>query len=86
MGLRSAAKGRGRALRPLMPFMIVRLDPALDALLGPDARLDTNVIISGLNSEGPMWRDGSFANQRIFFDFSKSPSAGRLLVKVESTG
>ena len=39
--------------RPVMGT-IVRVDPALDALLDPDAKLD--VLASGLNwSEGPVW-------------------------------
>jgi len=36
---------------------IERLDPALDALLAPDAKIE--VLASGFNwSEGPVWKDG----------------------------
>ena len=40
------------------PFEIVRLDPALDAILAPGTKLDTVATIPGLNSEGPLWRQG----------------------------
>ncbi len=45
----------GRAAEPQSaPGPVERLDPALDALLAPDARLE--IVATGLNwSEGPVW-------------------------------
>ena len=46
------------AAEPVPAFQgtIERLDPALDALLAPDAKIE--VLASGLNwSEGPVWKD-----------------------------
>ena len=47
------------AAEPVPPFdgSIERLDPALDALLAKDAKIE--VLATGFNwSEGPVWRDG----------------------------
>ena len=47
------------AAEPVLEFKgsIERLDPALDALLAPDAKIE--VLASGFNwSEGPVWKDG----------------------------
>jgi len=47
------------AAEPVPEFKgsIERLDPALDALLAPDARIE--LLASGFNwSEGPVWKDG----------------------------
>ena len=46
------------APRPILPFQIVRLDPALDAIVAPDAKLETIATIPGMNGEGPMWYEG----------------------------
>lgn len=49
-----------------LPFQIVKADPALDAVIAPDTKLETVVTIPGLNGEGPMWKDGKlwFSDQR----------------------
>lgn len=49
-----------------MPFLIQRMDPALDALIAADSKLETIVSIPDVSSEGPMWRDGRlwFSDQR----------------------
>jgi len=49
-----------------LPFLITRLDPAMDLLLAPEAELNTIVTIPNLASEGPQWRDGKlwFSDQR----------------------
>ncbi len=43
---------------PPQPFMITRLDPGLDAIIGPDVKLETIATIAGMGAEGPMWRGG----------------------------
>lgn len=52
------APAGGRGQRPVLPFEITRLDPALDGILAPDTKLDTIATIPGLSGEGPMWRNG----------------------------
>jgi gluconolactonase len=49
--------GAGRGGAP-QPFMIIRLDPALDSVIAPDAKPDTIATIPGIGGEGPMWREG----------------------------
>jgi gluconolactonase len=44
--------------RPLLPFALVRLDPAFDAIIAPGTQLDTVATIPGLNAEGPLWHEG----------------------------
>jgi gluconolactonase len=43
---------------PELPFSIVRLDPAFDKVVPPDAKLETLVTIPGMSGEGPLWYRG----------------------------
>lgn len=43
---------------PPRPMAIVRLDPAFDRLVAPDAKVETLATIPDLVSEGPLWRKG----------------------------
>ena len=54
--IRTRAQGRGQAQGPQgdVPFKIVKLDPALDTIISPDARLETLGDKFGL-AEGPVW-------------------------------
>jgi hypothetical protein len=60
------APGGERGPQPPLPFMIIRFDPSFDEIIAPDVKLDTIVTIPGLESEGPMWREGKlwFSDQR----------------------
>jgi gluconolactonase len=57
--MRAQAQGRGQAQGPLsdVPFKIVKLDPALDAIISSDAKLETLGDKFGL-AEGPVWMPG----------------------------
>ena len=59
------APARGTVNQPRREFKIVRLDPALDAIVSPDAKLETLGERFGL-TEGPVW-------------VSESPATGHLL-------
>lgn len=50
-------RGADQAADPA-PFGIVRLDPAFDKIIPPDAKLDTLVTIPGMSGEGPLWYRG----------------------------
>ena len=48
------APARGTVNQPRREFKIIRLDPALDAIVSPDAKLETLGDRFGL-TEGPVW-------------------------------
>ena len=52
-----------------VPFKIVKLDPALDAIISPDAKLETIGDRFGL-AEGPVWMPGPRGAQDGFLLFS----------------
>jgi len=74
------------AAEPVPEFkgVIERLDPALDALLAADARIE--VLASGFNwSEGPVWKDGqilfSDVPENTVFAWKEGESAASVLLK-----
>jgi gluconolactonase len=68
-----AGIGRVRAQAPApaadVPFKIVRLDPSLDTIISPDAKLETLGDRFGL-AEGPLWMPGPRGAQDGFLVFS----------------
>lgn len=74
------------AAEPVPPFdgSIERLDPALDALLAKDAKIE--VLASGFNwSEGPVWRDGgivfSDVPENTVFGWKEGDKAASVVLK-----
>ncbi|MDI1312704.1 SMP-30/gluconolactonase/LRE family protein [Prosthecobacter sp.] len=74
------------AAEPLPAFhgSIERLDPALDTLLAPDAKLE--VLASGFNwSEGPVWHDGgilfSDVPENTVFGWKEGDTAAKVVLK-----
>ena len=60
------APARGTVNQPRRAFTIVRLDPALDAIVSPDAKLETLGEHFGL-TEGPVWVSDSPATGHLLF-------------------
>lgn len=74
------------AAEPVPEFQgsIERLDPALDALLAPDAKIQ--VLASGFNwSEGPVWKDGgivfSDVPENTVFGWKEGEKAASVVLK-----
>jgi gluconolactonase len=74
------------AAEPVPEFQgsIERLDPALDALLAPDAKIE--VLASGFNwSEGPVWKDGgivfSDVPENTVFGWKEGEKAASVVLK-----
>jgi len=69
---------------PSFSGSIERLDPSLDALLSPDAKIE--VLASGFNwSEGPVWRDGgivfSDVPENTVFGWKEGEKAASVVLK-----
>jgi gluconolactonase len=69
---------------PAFHGSIERLDPALDALLAPDAKIE--VLASGFNwSEGPVWKDGgivfSDVPENTVFGWKEGDKAASVVLK-----
>lgn len=69
---------------PVFQGSIERLDPALDALLAPDAAIE--VLASGFNwSEGPVWKDGgivfSDVPENTVFGWQEGDKAAKVVLK-----
>jgi gluconolactonase len=70
---------------------IERLDPALDAILGPDAKLETVAEHLGM-TEGPLWIDDPSGGYLLFSDipanaiYKLSPDTGEVSVFMEEAG
>jgi gluconolactonase len=69
---------------PTFSGSIERLDPSLDSLLGPDAKIE--VLASGFNwSEGPVWRDGgivfSDVPENTVFGWKEGETAAAVVLK-----
>src|SRR5688572_22945658 len=60
------APARGAANQPRREFKILRLDPALDAIVSPNAKLETLGEHFGL-TEGPVWVSDSPATGHLLF-------------------
>lgn len=63
---------------------IEKLDPALDTLLAPDAKIE--VLASGFNwSEGPVWRDGglvfSDVPENTVFGWNEGDTSAKVVLK-----
>lgn len=78
------------AAEPVPEFhgSIERLDPALDALIPPDAKIE--VLASGFNwSEGPVWRDGgivfSDVPENTVFGWKEGDSAAKVVLKASGS-
>lgn len=74
------------AAEPIPEFhgSIERLDPALDTLLAPDAKIEA--LASGFNwSEGPVWRDGgivfSDVPENTVFGWKEGDTAAKVVLK-----
>ena len=74
------------AAEPIPEFKgsIERLDPALDTLIAPDAKIE--VLASGFNwSEGPVWRDGglvfSDVPENTVFGWKEGDTAAKVVLK-----
>ncbi|WP_395738676.1 SMP-30/gluconolactonase/LRE family protein [Prosthecobacter sp.] len=74
------------AAEPVPEFhgSIERLDPALDALIAPDAKIEK--LASGFNwSEGPVWRDGglvfSDVPENTVFGWKEGDTAAKVVLK-----
>jgi len=74
------------AAEPVPSFngSIERLDPALDALIAPGAKIE--VLASGFNwSEGPVWRDGgivfSDVPENTVFGWKEGDAAAKVVLK-----
>jgi gluconolactonase len=74
------------AAEPLPAFhgSIEKLDPALDALIAPDAKIE--VLASGFNwSEGPVWRDGgilfSDVPENTVFGWKEGDTSAKVILK-----
>lgn len=74
------------AAEPVPEFhgSIERLDPALDALISPEAKIE--VLASGFNwSEGPVWRDGgivfSDVPENTVFGWKEGDKAAAVVLK-----
>lgn len=69
---------------PTFSGSIERLDPGLDALLDPDAKIE--VLASGFNwSEGPVWKDGgilfSDVPENTVFGWKEGQTAASVVLK-----
>jgi gluconolactonase len=69
---------------PAFHGSIERLDPTLDALIAPDAKIE--VLASGFNwSEGPVWRDGgivfSDVPENTVFGWKEGDTAAKVVLK-----
>jgi gluconolactonase len=74
------------AAEPVPEFhgSIEKLDPALDALIAPNAKIE--VLASGFNwSEGPVWRDGgivfSDVPENTVFGWKEGDTAAKVVLK-----
>lgn len=74
------------AAEPIPEFhgSIEKLDPALDALIAPDAKIE--VLASGFNwSEGPVWRDNgivfSDVPENTVFGWKEGDTAAKVVLK-----
>ncbi|MCX6848638.1 MAG: SMP-30/gluconolactonase/LRE family protein [Verrucomicrobia bacterium] len=74
------------AVDPIPTFhgSIERLDPTLDALIAPDAKIE--VLASGFDwSEGPVWRDGglvfSDVPENTVFGWNEGDTAAKVVLK-----
>ena len=74
------------AAEPLPAFhgSIERLDPALDALIAPDVKIEA--LASGFNwSEGPVWRDGgivfSDVPENTVFGWKEGDTSAKVVLK-----
>lgn len=74
------------AAEPLPAFhgSIEKLDPALDALIAPDAKIE--LLASGFNwSEGPVWRDGgivfSDVPENTVFGWKEGDTSAKVILK-----
>lgn len=74
------------AAEPIPAFhgSIEKLDPALDALIAPDAKIE--VLASGFNwSEGPVWRDGgivfSDVPENTVFGWKEGDTSAKVILK-----
>lgn len=74
------------AAEPVPEFhgSIEKLDPALDALIAPDAKIE--VLASGFNwSEGPVWRDGgivfSDVPENTVFGWKEGDTSAKVILK-----
>lgn len=74
------------AAEPVPEFhgSIEKLDPALDTLLAPDAKVE--VLASGFNwSEGPVWRDGglvfSDVPENTVFGWNEGDTSAKVVLK-----
>src|SRR5882672_7301425 len=54
-----------------VPFKIVKLDPALDSIISPDAKLDTLGDKFGL-AEGPVWVPEGAGGYLLFSDIASN--------------
>ncbi|MFC5454125.1 SMP-30/gluconolactonase/LRE family protein [Prosthecobacter fluviatilis] len=69
---------------PTFHGSIEKLDPALDGLIAPDAKIE--VLASGFNwSEGPVWRDGglvfSDVPENTVFGWKEGDTAAKVVLK-----
>lgn len=74
-----------QVVSPAPDTQILRLDPALDSLIAPDAKLE--LVASGFNfTEGPMWREGRlwFSDEEGGKTMAVTP-AGQVTVLIDYT-
>ena len=86
-GRGGSGRGGGGQQGPPLPFMILKFDPGLDAVISSDAKLETVVTIPGVNGEGPVWREGRlwFSDQRGGNIYAVTPD-GKATVIAEMAG
>src|SRR5579862_8670802 len=80
-----AGGGRGG---PPQPFMIIRFDPGLDAVIASDVKPDTIATVPGIGGEGPMWREGKLwvSDQKAGGSIYTVTPDGKATVVLENAG
>ena len=85
--LLAAPAAFGQAMKAIVPPHVKKLDPALDAVLAPDTKIE-KVATGFVFTEGPMWRDGKlwFSDVRAYKVETFDPKTGKVAVVLTKAG
>lgn len=85
--LLAAPSAFGQAMKAIVPPHVNKLDPALDAVLAPDTKIE-KVATGFVFTEGPMWREGKlwFSDVRAYKVETFDPKTGKVAVVLTKSG
>jgi len=85
--LLAGAAAHGQAMKAMVPAHVKKLDPALDAVLAPDTKIE-KVATGFIFTEGPMWKDGKlwFSDVRGDKVRTYDPKDGKVTVILSDSG